>query len=247
MKSTKTLVPGLILLLGSVSAEAQTQSQVQVPKLAGTECIRDVCLGDELSKFAPGTLVNRQATQVNAWGRKIPDVIKDMRPLYGRASEQTQIAIAQEQLRTLAPIVRIPVTPTIHQALVTDSVQVCGFASLWADMEGRGPEKWSLVFTALPGRKVEDRQAWVVTDITVEMSGALFAAEELKKLREDLAARASHPAVWAKASLGEQMLTVNMRWNPVEPYLVKDPSIGTLSEKTRLLFGCRSTDALPSF
>lgn len=247
MKSIKTFGVSLTLLAASLSSTAQTQDKVQVPQLAGTECIRDVCLGDELAKFAPGLLANRQATQVNAWGRKSSDVLKEMRPLYGRASDQTLRAIAQEHLRTFASVVRIPLTPAIHEALITDKVQVCGFATLWAEIEGRAPEKWSLVFAALPGRQIEGRQAWVLTDITVQSPGGLFAEDDLKKLRADLAVRASHPAVLTTVAPSAQALTVSMRWDPVGAYTYKDPSMGTLSEKTRRLFGCRSSDALPAF
>lgn len=179
--------------------------------------------------------------------RKTADVLKEMRPLYGRASEKTQLAIAQEHLRTFAPIVRVPLTPSIHEALTTDSVQVCGFATLLAEIEGQAPENWSLVFAALPGRMVDGRQAWVLTDITVQTPGALFAEKAIQMLRADLAVRAPHPAVLTQVALGGQVLTVSMRWDPVGAYTLKDPSIGTLSEKTRPLFGCRSTHARPAF
>lgn len=247
MKSLNTVGVILTLLAGSLSGIAQAQSRVQLPKLAGTECIRDICLGDELGKFVPGTLVNRQPTQVNAFGRKTADVLKEMKPLYGRAAEKTQLAIAEEHLRTFSPIVRIPMTPAIHEALVSDSVEVCGFATLWAEIEGRSPEKWSLVFAALPGRQVEGRQAWALTNLTVQTPGGFFAEEEINKLRADLVARANSPAVLVSVAPSAQALTVSMRWDPVGAYTLKDPSIGALSEKSRHLFGCRSTDALPAF
>lgn len=247
MKSLNAVRVSLTLLAAALSGIAQAQSNVQVPRLTGTECIRDICLGDELGKFAPGTLVNRQRTQGNTFGHKIADVLKEMKPLYGRAAEETQLAIAQEHLRTFSPIVRIPMTPAIHEALVRDSVQVCGFATLWAEIEGRSPEKWSLVFAALPGRMVEGRQAWVLTNLTVQTPGGFFAGEEIRKLRDDLAARANNPAVLVSVLPSAEALTVSMRWDPVGAYLYKDPSIGSLSEKTRHLFGCRSTDALPAF
>lgn len=247
MKSIKTFGVGLSLLVAALSGMAQTKGEVKLPQLAGTECIRDICLGDELAKFAPGALGNKQATQVNAWGRKTADVLKDMRPLYGRASDQTRQVIALEHLRTFAPVVRVPLTPAIHEALITDKVQVCGFATVWAEIEGRAPEKWSLVFAALPGRQIEGRQAWVLTDITVQTPGGLFAEDDLKKLRAELTARASHPAVLTKVAPSAQELTVSMRWDPIGEYTFKDPSMGTLSEKTRRLFGCRSSDALPAF
>lgn len=247
MKSIKTFGIGLTLLAAALSSPAQTKDKVKLPQLAGTECIRNVCLGDELAKFAPGELLNRQATQINAWGRKTSDVLKDIRPLYGRSNDQTLQAIAQEHLRTSSPVVRVPLTPEIHEALITDKVQVCGFATLWAEIEGRAPETWSLVFAALPGQQIEGRQAWVLTDITVKTPGGLFAEDDLMKLRADLAKRASHPAVLTKVAPSAQALTVSMRWDPIGTYTVKDPSIGTLSQKTRLLFGCRSADALPSF
>lgn len=247
MKSIKMFGVGLTLLAAALSSPAQTKDKVKLPQLAGTECILDVCLGDELAKFAPGTLLNRQATQVNAWGRKTSDELRDMQPLYGRGSDQTLQAIAQEHLRTFAPVVRIPLTPAIHEALINDKVQVCGFATLWADIEGRAPEKWSLVFAALPGRQIEGRQAWMLTDITVQAPGGLFAEDDLKKLRADLAMRASHPAVLTTVAPSAQALTVSMRWDPVRAYTNTDQSMGTLSEKTRQLFGCRSSDALPAF
>lgn len=247
MKSLNAVRVSLTLLAAALSGIAQAQSSVQVPRLTGTECIRDICLGDELGKFDPGTLVNRQRTQVNAFGRNTADVFKEMKPLYGRAAEKTQLAIAQEHLRTFSPIVRIPMTPAIHEALLSDSVQVCGFATLWAEIEGRSPEKWSLVFAALPGRMVEGRQAWLLTNLTVQTPGGFFAGEEIRKLRDDLAARANNPSVLVSVSPSAEALTVSMRWDPVGAYLYKDPSIGSLSEKTRHLFGCRSTDALPAF
>lgn len=247
MKSLNAVRVSLTLLAAALSGIAQAQSSVQVPRLTGTECIRDICLGDELGKFDPGTLVNRQRTQVNAFGRNTADVLKEMKPLYGRAAEKTQLAIAQEHLRTFSPIVRIPMTPAIHEALLSDSVQVCGFATLWAEIEGRSPEKWSLVFAALPGRMVEGRQAWLLTNLTVQTPGGFFAGEEIRKLRDDLAARANNPSVLVSVSPSAEALTVSMRWDPVGAYLYKDPSIGSLSEKTRHLFGCRSTDALPAF
>ncbi len=247
MKSLNAVRVSLTLLAAALTGIAQAQSNVQVPRLTGTECIRDICLGDELGKFAPGMLGNSQRTQINAWGRTSADVLKEMKPLYGRAAEKTQLTIAQEHLRTFSPIVRIPMTPAIHEALLRDSVQVCGFATLWAEIEGRSTEKWSLVFTALPDRKVEGRQAWVLTNLTVQTPGGFFAGEEIRKLRDDLAARANNPSVLVSVSPSAQALTVSMRWDPVEAYTIKDPSIGALSEKSRHLFGCRSTDALPAF
>lgn len=247
MKSISTVRVSLTLLAAALAGIAYAQSTVQVPPLTGTECIRDICLGDELGKFAPGMLVNKQPTQVYAWSRKTADVLKEMKPLYGRAAEKTQLAIAQEHLRTFSPIVRIPLTPAIHEALVSDSVHVCGFASLWAEIEGRSPERWSMVFAALPGSKVEGRQAWVLTNLTVQSPGGLFAEEEIKKLRADLVARANNPSVLVSVAPSAQALTVGMRWDPVEAYTLKDPSIGALSEKSRHLFGCRSTDAVPAF
>ena len=99
----------------------------------------------------------------------------------------------------------------------------------------------------MPDRKVEGRQAWVLTDLTVQTPGGFFAEEEIKKHRADLVARTNNPAVLVQVVPSAQALTVSMRWDPVGAYTTKDPSIGALSEKSRHLFGCRSTDALPAF
>lgn len=245
MKSIKTVCVGLTLSATCVAGMAQTQAKGQRPQLAGTECIRDICLGDELGKFAPGTLVNKLPTQPNLWGRKTADVLREMKPLYARATEMTLTTIAQEHLRTGAPVLRVPLTPAIHETLVADKVQVCGYATLRAHVEGRSPEKWNLVFSALPQHHIDGRQAWVVTDIEVAIQGA-FAQDDLKKLNADLAKRAPSPAFFTQVLPAQGGHMVTMRWDPVAAYTGGDISIGALTEKTRQVFGCRSTDAVPS-
>jgi hypothetical protein len=245
MKSIKTVFVSLTLSAISVSGMAQTQPKGQVPQLAGTECIRDICLGDELGKFAPGTLVNKLPTQRNVWGRKTADVLREMKPLYARATDQTQTTIAQEHLRTGAPVLRVPLTPAIHEALVTDKVQICGFASVRAQVEGRLPEEWNLVFSAWPQHHIDGRQAWVVTNIEVHIQG-VFAQDDLNRLNADLAKRAPSPSFFTQVLPVQGGTKVTMRWDPVAAFTGRDPSIGALTEKTLQMFGCSTPDALPS-
>lgn len=245
---TSRTFQGLLSMVAAslfVSSAAMAQSKGRLPQLAGKECIRDVCLGDELGKFAPGSSVNKLQTQSNVWGRKAADVLRDMKPLYAQASDQTLALIAQEQLRSGSPVLRIPLTPAIHEALVADKVQVCGFATVRAQVENRHPEKWSLVFSALPHRFVDGRQAWVLTDIEVQIQGT-FDREDLKKLSTDLANRAPSPDFFTQVVPAQGGQTVTMRWDPVAAYTGGDISYGALTEKTRQMFGCRSTDAVPS-
>lgn len=245
MKSINTVCVGLLLLASCLAGMAQTQTMVRLPQLAGTECIRDVCLGDELSKFATGTLGNKLPTQPNLWGRKTVDVLREMKPLYARASEQTLTTIAKEHLRTGAPVLRVPLTPAIHGALVTDKVQVCGFATARAQVEGRSTEKLTLVFAALPQQNIDGRQAWVVTDIEVHLPG-VFAPDDLKKLNADLAKRAPSPTFFTQVLPVQGGYAVSMRWDPVAAYTGGDISIGALTEKTRQMFGCSAADVVPS-
>jgi hypothetical protein len=245
MKSIKFFCVGLTLLISFASGMAQSPGSVRLPALAGTECIRDICLGDELGKFTPGALVNKLPAQPNLWGRKTADVLREMKPLYARATEQTQTTIAQEHLRTGAPVLRVPLTPAIHEALVTDKVQICGFATVRAQVEGRSPEKWNLVFSALPQQHIDGRQAWVVTEIEVHIQG-VFAKDDLKKLNADLAKRAPAPTFFSQALPVQGGYAVTMRWDPVAAYTGGDISIGALTEKTRQMFGCSSPDAVPS-
>ncbi len=82
------------LAMAALPVLAQEARLAPIPKLSGKECIRDLCLGDELGKFKPGYFQHNMRL-VPPTFRKQADVLKEMGPLYAKASDKSRELISR--------------------------------------------------------------------------------------------------------------------------------------------------------
>ncbi len=232
------------LAMAALPVLAQEARLAPIPKLSGKECIRDLCLGDELGKFKPGYLQHNMRL-VPPTFRKQADVLKEMGPLYAKASDKTRELISREVHARATHVSMVPLNPEIHDALLTDQVHVCSFLDLVTAVEGRSPEKWEVTFRAMPGQFVNERQAWVITEIKVEIPG-VFAPAEVQKLRKDLGSRAKYPT-FSSVIEGTTELYLKMGWFPLMQPGSNGDAKGMPSQLARVVYGCDATSKLPGF
>lgn len=223
---------------------AQEARLAPIPKLSGKECIRDLCLGDELGKFKPGYFQHNMRL-VPPTFRKQADVLKEMGTLYTKASDKTLELISREVHARASHVSMIPLTPEIHEALLTDQVHVCSFLDLVSAVEGRSPEKWEVTFRAMPGQFVDMRQAWVITEIKAEIPG-VFPPVEVQKLRKDLDGRTKFPT-FSSVIEGTSELYLKLGWFPLKQPGSNSDAKGMPSPQSRVIYGCDSLSKLPSF
>lgn len=237
-------IAAIVLAMAVLPVLAQEVRLAPIPKLSGKECIRDLCLGDELGKFKPGYFQHNMRL-VPPTFRKQADVLKEMGPLYMRASDKTRELISHEVHARASHVSLVPLNPEIHEALLTDQVHVCSFLDLVTAVEGRSPEKWEVTFRAMPGQFIDKRQAWVITEIKVEIPG-VFPPAEVRKLRKDLDGRTKYPT-FSSVIEGTSELYLKMGWFPLtQPGSTSDAK-GMPSEQARVVYGCDSMSTLPSF
>lgn len=239
MKLPIRLSAAAALLVILSPAFAQSKPIQPPPPLTGKECIQQFCLGAELGDFSPGVFehTTRHLTRIPLEPRST--VLRKLGTLYENASPQTLDELADELYATGEPMLRTPMSPTIHKALIEDEVRICGLAELRTSVAGRPNERWSIIFNAVPGSMVGKRQGWFLTSIEVETMGS-FSNDHMRAQRATLNELAK-PNAQARVGPRPKGMFASMFWNPIRPLVGNDTSVGSLSAKTRQMFGCKLT------